>query len=540
MKLGSKIILAALASMGLAVAVSLVVQRFVIRRQGIELTVASMRSTITEAENVRESIAKLNTSHAFDRPRLVAELKSSSDFRNTTIYDTVPVVAAWKAISKAADEQGFKFRVIKHQARNPKNLPNADEDAILTSLEGGTQDEYVRVDRAKNELVYARPIRLSADCLACHGDPANSPTHDGKDVLGFTMENWKTGEVHGAFILRADLNRVDAVVARSVGQSVAWVLPCAGVVAVGFSLFNRRRIVRPLTALIETIRSISTHTESASGEIAKAGQGLANGATAQAAALEETSATLEEISSLTRRNADSATSAQGVAAETLKAAETGVLGVTELSQAMAQIKTSGDQTAKIVATVDEIAFQTNILALNAAVEAARAGDAGMGFGVVADEVRALAHRCAAAAKEISENITDSVRKTGNGVTLCQRVEANLGEIVAKARRMDGLAAELAAAAKEESLGVNQINQAVVDMDRVTQANAAAAEETAASSEELAAQANDLNRAVEGLFALVGGTTAAPSRASLPTAAPASAPAASPRASLPRRSQPSPA
>ncbi len=519
MKLGTKMTLAALAAMAATVTVALVVQQFVIREQGVELTVASMRSAISEAENVRESIARLNTEHAFDRARLAAELKAGGDLRSSTIYGTIPVVAAWKAIEKAAAEQGFEFRIPKHQARNPKNLPTPDEEKILSALETGSVSELVQIDEERNQLVYARPIKLSQDCLTCHGDPATSPTHDGKDVVGFTMENWHAGEVHGAFVLKADLRRVDAVVWHGMGRSLAWVLPLSLVVAAGFYVLNRRLVVKPLRLSIASLRSASQQTTAASAEISTASQNLAEGATEQAASLEETSATLEEISSMTQRNSDTAVSAKELAASTNASAEAGAAGMQQLNLAMADIKTAGDNIAKIIKTIDEIAFQTNILALNAAVEAARAGEAGMGFAVVAEEVRALAQRSAAAARETGEKITDSIEKSHRGVALCGRVEASLAEIVEKIRRVDTLVAEIATASKEQSAGVGQVNQAVGQMDKVTQANAAHAEETASASTQLSAQAVALDEAVAALVALVGGDGNTSISASLPSVLP---------------------
>jgi len=177
----------------------------------------------------------------------------------------------------------------------------------------------------------------------------------------------------------------------------------------------------------------------------------------------------------------------------------------EMSEAMGAIKTSSDNIAKIIKTIDEIAFQTNILALNAAVEAARAGEAGMGFAVVADEVRNLAQRSAKAAKETAEKIEDSIRKSEHGVEISARVGDSLQEILAKARQVDDLVAEIAIASKEQSQGITQVNTAVAQMDKVTQSNAANAEETASASEQLNAQAAGLKEAITELNALMRGT-----------------------------------
>jgi len=505
MKLGTKIIVAALGAVVASVVVGLVVQRHIIREQGIELTRNTMRAAVIEAENVRESVSALNQQHAFDRQALLAEYKKSGDLRGSTLYQTIPVVAAWKAIERVADQEGYEFRVPKHQARNEKNNPKPDEEAILAELENGKDGEYFRVDTKRNEIVYARPIVLTADCLACHGDPQNSPTGDGKDIVGFQMENWKAGEVHGAFVLKSSLDRVDAVVRAGVGHTMIWMLPLTMAIAVGFFFLNRFLIIRPLGNAMGLIDAVSDQTTAAAGQVSSSSQSLAEGASEQAASIEETSASLEEMASMTRRNAENAQKANDLAKQTRTAADKGTADMRQMSQAMEAIKASSDDIAKIIKTIDEIAFQTNILALNAAVEAARAGEAGMGFAVVADEVRNLAQRSAAAAKETAAKIEGAIGNTAQGVEISKKVSETLNEIVGKARQVDELAAEVAGASREQTQGITQINAAVGQMDKVTQGNAASAEECAAAAEELNAQAEVMKQSVAELLQLVGGS-----------------------------------
>jgi methyl-accepting chemotaxis protein len=211
---------------------------------------------------------------------------------------------------------------------------------------------------------------------------------------------------------------------------------------------------------------------------------------------------------MTRRNSENAQKANVLAKQARGAADRGVSDMTEMSAAMAAIQASGDDIGKIIQTINEIAFQTNILALNAAVEAARAGEAGMGFAVVADEVRSLAQRSAQAAKETTAKIGNAVSKTGHGVELSCKVAKALEEIVALARQVDELAADVAGASREQSQGINQINEAVSQMDKVTQSNAAGAEETASVTQVLNAQAESMKVSVAELVTQVMGSQAA--------------------------------
>ena len=279
--------------------------------------------------------------------------------------------------------------------------------------------------------------------------------------------------------------------------------------ALALGLLITRSLVKLLTVTTHSLADGSHQVASASEQISEASQSLAEGASEQAASLEETSASLEEISSMTKRNAENAISAKNLSSETRQAAETGSSNMQAMNGAMADIQTASGNISKIIKTIDEIAFQTNILALNAAVEAARAGEAGAGFAVVADEVRNLAQRSAQAAKETAEKIEDSIAKSANGVALSGKVAESLQQIVLKATQVDELVAEIATASREQSQGIDQVNTAVTQMDKVTQANAASAEESASASEELNAQAATLREIVGNLQILVTGASKVP-------------------------------
>jgi methyl-accepting chemotaxis protein len=214
------------------------------------------------------------------------------------------------------------------------------------------------------------------------------------------------------------------------------------------------------------------------------------------------------MAGMTKRNAEHAANAKQLTAESRGAAEGGLADMREMAVAMTELKEAGASVAKIVQTIDQIAFQTNILALNAAVEAARAGEAGMGFAVVAEEVRSLAQRSATAAKETAATIEKTIQRSERGFDLSGKVAAQLEAMAAKAREVDEQVAEITAASNEQSQGISQINLALGQMDKITQDTAAQAEETASAAEELSAQSQLLKETVGRLLQLVEGRNAA--------------------------------
>jgi methyl-accepting chemotaxis protein len=274
------------------------------------------------------------------------------------------------------------------------------------------------------------------------------------------------------------------------------------VFSAGFAFFIVRGTNRVLKQVAAALNDASNNVASAAGEVSSASQSLAEGASAQAASLEETSASMEEINSQSKRNAEYAEDARTLAKDTYQSTEQGARQMQEMASAMNDIKTSSDNIAKIIGTIDEIAFQTNILALNAAVEAARGGEAGAGFAVVAEEVRNLAQRSAKAARETADKIDYSIQKSAKGVELSSKVSQRLNEIAGKTKRMNDLVDEIATASRQQTEGVVQIGTALTQMDRITQGNAAGAEETASSAQELNNQSETMLKNVRDLLRLV--------------------------------------
>lgn len=276
-----------------------------------------------------------------------------------------------------------------------------------------------------------------------------------------------------------------------------------GVSAVVCLLFARS-VVRPVEIVIGGIRSGAQEVASASKQVSIASQSVATTATEQAASLEESSASLEELAAMARQNAENADKAANLMDSAGALAQKANVEAQQLAASMEEIKRSSDETAKIIKTIDDIAFQTNILALNAAVEAARAGEAGAGFAVVADEVRTLAVRAAEASRNSSAMILASNDKIRHGVQLATNNGQSFTQIVQETTQITGLLREVTHASGEQSKGVAEINKAVALMDKAVQANASGSEETAAAAQELNAQSALMQTHVENLSHIIHG------------------------------------
>ncbi len=265
--------------------------------------------------------------------------------------------------------------------------------------------------------------------------------------------------------------------------------------------------------LADNLAEIVSHVQKAAREISLGAEEITTGNTnlssrteEQSSSLEETASSMEEMTTTVKQNADNAAQANQLALAARDQAEQGVAVVDKAVGAMAGIDESAQKIADIIGVIDEIAFQTNLLALNAAVEAARAGEQGRGFAVVASEVRNLAGRSATAAKEIKSLIQDSVAKVADGSQLVTHSGQTLGEIVLSVKKVSDIVAEIAAASREQSVGIEQVNRAVMQMDQITQQNAALVEETISASQVMSGQVRDLN-ATLARFRLVGSAVA---------------------------------
>ncbi len=362
--------------------------------------------------------------------------------------------------------------------------------------------------QANDSFEIYKPLRAEKLCITCHTE-----RHEG-DVLGvlslrFSNDALKKAE-QAWDVFDTDFSRANAI--SAVITTTILVILLAVMVALSVRYF----MSIPIQQAADEIAEQSLQVRHSAGHFSDTSQSLAEGASKLAASIEETSSGLTQLTSTTAHNTEHASEATEIARRTRAAAEDSVRQMAVLSETINEINASSADIGKINKMINEIAFQTNLLALNAAVEAARAGEAGMGFAVVAEEVRSLALRSASAAKETADKVEGAMRRTAHGVEISQQVAAALNDIVTKARQVDELASEVSGASAEQKQGITQINSSVGQMDKVTQSNAASAEECASAAEQLNAQAETMKQSVNKLLQLIGAAhpVAAPSVASV--------------------------
>ena len=301
----------------------------------------------------------------------------------------------------------------------------------------------------------------------------------------------------------ANGENTQAVIDRSLW--ILGILALAGVlISLVLGVIVSRSVSGKLSRVIERLRGGTEQVSSASDQLSETSQQLSQNTSSQAAGLQQTTSSLEDFSSQIAQTADSSGKAEETVRQVNVLMDNGIEAMTRMTEAMDSIRDSSEQTSKIVKTIDDIAFQTNLLALNAAVEAARAGEAGKGFAVVAEEVRSLAQRSAEAARSTSELINESRSKTEGGAEVAKEVSGNLERVRDQAKEAGALITNISNAANEQTRGMEQINDAIQNIDRSVQENASSAEESASSAEELSSQSRELYGSVEDLVSIVGG------------------------------------
>lgn len=472
-------------------------QAIVLKSEAILSRLESVRSYIASQGGLTNAIAAAK--ERFPDGNLPKETKHE-------ILKQVPIFASMKVGAEGAEKERYRFRVFAEQPRNPDNKATESEMKVLKRFEADPTLEQIKAETSESVIVY-RPVRLSEKqgCLNCHGDPKNSPWGNGKDILGFAMENWKDQKLHGVFAIISDLN---LAAAKAEKQKQLWVilgtslfLTVSGLVMAFLML---RKPLAQVAKVAEELGSAGAEVGDASGEISRASQSLTQSTTEAATSLQVTSETMALMSEKVTLNASSAKTALELSVVSKESAERGSQEFAKLLASIQNIKDSSEMIKQIINVIEDIAFQTNLLALNAAVEAARAGEQGKGFAVVAEAVRSLAQRSAQSAKEITDLIQKSVDQIEGSNQIAVRSSEALQAIVDSVEKAAALNREIAAANEDQARDILSINKTISDLDKVTQSNAANAEQTSAASEELNAQAEQLRRLVSDLNQVIDG------------------------------------
>jgi methyl-accepting chemotaxis protein len=488
--------------------------------------VKETQKLVAEYKSLVERTVQLNGNLAVDRKNLDAAaaqyMQNCSDFlagQNATMEREI----AAGSTEEQLDERLAKITIVndiidvgnatriacfKSQAlRDPQLIKDANRNFEVMAGKFAELRKITRLDvdiqRIDSTEEAAQDYRTAMNSLLEHWLELNEIGKQrgvaGDAVLALAQETAAAG-MSGAETIAEDASTRLATASTTmiVGLGIGLI------VGIALAVVITRSITGPLRRIIDGLSSGSQQTASAAAQVSSASQSLADGASRQAAAIEETASSVEEMASMTKQNASNASKARDLAATAKSSADKGGDAMGEMNKAIDDIKQSSDATARILKTIDEIAFQTNLLALNAAVEAARAGEAGKGFAVVAEEVRNLAQRSAEAAKNTAEMIEESVRNAESGVSISRKVDEALGDISEAAKQVNELVADIAAASQEQATGIDQINTTVAQVDQITQTNAAGAEESASAAEELSGQAEELGWMVRELINMVGG------------------------------------
>lgn len=504
MKLNTRIIIAIIFASTLGLIIEIFTSSYELKKQGELDLINKSTAILSRLEVARDFVANqggLNSTIATIKAQY-PDGKLSNEAKQI-VLNQVPIYASLKIGSEGAEKEGYEFRVFSKNPRKEKNLATSSESEILERFAKENIPQIV--ESTSDQVIVYRPVRLSEKhgCLTCHGNPTTSPWGNGKDILGYKMENWQDNHLHAVFAIIQSKQHIKEQIKASIFSIIGFgVLGIACALTIGFLI--TKKVMENLKAVNNEINAVGSELYNASNEISNSSQSLSVAATEAAASIEETSASTEEVSSMIKLNASNSEQAKTLAQDCQNRAKQGRVNVENLINSMNEISQSSKKIEEIINVIDDIAFQTNLLALNAAVEAARAGEQGKGFAVVAEAVRALAQRSSISAKEISSLIKDSVDKINTGFQVAKDSGESLHSIVEAVEKVTTLNVEIANASNEQSQGMTTINKSILELDKLTQQNAASAEETAASSELLNQKARQLHNQMQVLAFIIDG------------------------------------
>ena len=473
------------------------------------MTLTKVRGMVYQMRS--QTLTAVLTSSAADRDDALAKVRDLNKQVDATREEFVKTIKA-EAVQKAYDD----FARVYDDYRNYRDqaifkpLASGDQKEAIANLKGEAANKFKASIDAINTLVDVK-MKVAQNKY----DEANKIYADSRVQLTGIIIG---GVVIGLFIgwavarmIASGLSQVNAIAQKAANGDLSDRVHLQSKDELGMMGQAFNSMLDGIAKVVSQVRMASENISSASTQISTGTQDLSQRTSEQASSLEETSSAMEEMTATVKQNADNAKQANQLGIAARDVAEQGGTVVARAVTSMDEINKSSKKIADIITVIDEIAFQTNLLALNAAVEAARAGEHGRGFAVVASEVRNLAQRSATAAKEIKSLINESVQKVSDGSELVNQSGKTLEEIVSSVKRVTDILAEISAASQEQATGIDQVNKAIMQMDEVTQQNAALVEESAAASEGMQQQSAELLQTV-GFFKLGDHTAAVPAHA----------------------------
>jgi methyl-accepting chemotaxis protein len=535
------------------------------------------------ADQVKANVSRQMEQGFFDIGGLRAELQEilakGLSYRESRFYNAIPVVAAWNIAGSAASTEKLDFKVVATEARNPEHKLNPGSfrarmfQDLAAQVRSGGANYLARVDTEANTLRTMRAIRLSVDCLLCHGQPgsAGDVNKDGKDAVGFRMEGWREGDYHGAFELDLPLEIIDRQVSAFVVHGLAWSLPIAVLAGMIFFLLLRNLVSRPiqmllcrfgeaangnLSAKMETARedeigrlafgyntlmenlramirdiagnaatlaSSSGQLSSISGQVTDGARNMSQRAHTVAAAAEEASANTASVAASMEETTSSLTSVAS-ATEQMSATVSEIASNSEKARAISSEATeqarvvstmmkdlgrAAQEIGHVTETITSISAQTNLLALNATIEAARAGAAGKGFAVVANEIKELAMQTAAATEDIKDKIAGIQTSTGSAIGNIENISEVIGHV-------GDIVTTIAAAIEEQSVVTRDVASNIAQASMGVRDSNEAISQTATVSQSIAQDIAHVNITIDEISS--GGELVQDSAARLSTLA----------------------